>query len=79
MSNYDVIKAWKNPGYRNSLSAEQFAAMPANPAGTIEVDDSTIGHLAGAAAPQTSLCETKIACTMFKECSNLGCPTRLLC
>lgn len=33
MSNADVIRAWKDDAYRMSLSPEERAALPANPAG----------------------------------------------
>ena len=35
MNTVDVIRAWKDRSYRNSLSQEQLAALPANPVGTI--------------------------------------------
>jgi mersacidin/lichenicidin family type 2 lantibiotic len=74
MSNQNVIKAWKNAGYRKSLSAAELAALPSNPAGAIEVSEEALGKTAGARPKLTD-----IACTMFSECTNLGCPTRLLC
>jgi len=80
MSHQDIIRAWKNPAYRNTLSPAEREALPANPAGTIEISDEILGQFAGGAnnaAPHTVVCKTQIACTMFEECSNLGCPTRL--
>lgn len=35
MNTVDVIRAWKDRDYRNSLSQEQLAALPANPVGMI--------------------------------------------
>lgn len=35
MKTVDVIRAWKDRGYRNSLSQEQLASLPANPVGMI--------------------------------------------
>lgn len=32
MSNVDIIRAWKDAEYRDSLSAEQRALLPQNPA-----------------------------------------------
>ena len=37
MSKVNVIRAWKDRNYRNSLTAEQKAALPENPAGAVEV------------------------------------------
>ncbi len=33
MSHEQIIRAWKDSAYRNSLSAEELAQLPANPAG----------------------------------------------
>ena len=35
MKNVDVIRAWKDQEYHDSLTQEQRAALPANPAGTL--------------------------------------------
>jgi mersacidin/lichenicidin family type 2 lantibiotic len=37
MNTQNIIRAWKNPEYRDSLSESERAALPANPAGRIEV------------------------------------------
>ena len=34
-TNVDVARAWKDRDYRNSLSAEQLAALPKSPVGEI--------------------------------------------
>ena len=36
MSDLAVIRAWKDPQYRESLTEEQRAQLPAHPAGVIE-------------------------------------------
>src|SRR6478672_4522156 len=33
MSNQDIVRAWKDAGYRRRLSAEQLQWLPAHPAG----------------------------------------------
>jgi mersacidin/lichenicidin family type 2 lantibiotic len=35
----DIIRAWKDEGYRNSLSEAERAALPENPAGIVELSD----------------------------------------
>lgn len=40
MSNEDIIRAWKDEGYRNSLSITDLAQIPDNPAGLIELTDA---------------------------------------
>ena len=37
MSEQMIIQAWKNANYRQSLSADEQALLPAHPAGTIEL------------------------------------------
>lgn len=38
MKKLDIIRAWKDESYRNSLSAEQISQLPANPAGNLSED-----------------------------------------
>jgi mersacidin/lichenicidin family type 2 lantibiotic len=47
MSPNEVIRAWKDPAYRNSLNEAERAALPANPAGSIELSDADLGKVAG--------------------------------
>jgi mersacidin/lichenicidin family type 2 lantibiotic len=52
MSNVDVIRAWKDEEYRNSLSDAERAALPANPAGLIELTAAELQDVAGGARPK---------------------------
>jgi mersacidin/lichenicidin family type 2 lantibiotic len=47
MSRVDIIRAWKDSSYRRSLSKDQLAAMPANPAGAIELTDMEAAAIDG--------------------------------
>ena len=47
MSYETIIRAWKNEAYRNSLSAEDLALLPANPAGVIELTDADLTQANG--------------------------------
>jgi mersacidin/lichenicidin family type 2 lantibiotic len=49
VSKDNIIRIWKDPEYRSSLSAHQNALLPPNPAGTI--DDGKLAEVAGGAAP----------------------------
>jgi mersacidin/lichenicidin family type 2 lantibiotic len=42
-----VIRAWKDPEFRGSLSEEEQEALPENPAGAIELTDDELGMVAG--------------------------------
>src|SRR4051812_40434635 len=41
----DVIRAWKDAEYRESLSEADRAALPENPAGMTEVSDAELGDV----------------------------------
>ncbi len=45
MSHKDIIKAWKDEEFRNSLSNEQQALLPTNPAGLLELTDEALDDL----------------------------------
>jgi mersacidin/lichenicidin family type 2 lantibiotic len=51
MSKIDVIRAWKDEAYRMSLTPEQRSALPANPAGLIELQDADLDDVVGGARP----------------------------
>ena len=73
MSNKRIIRAWKDPLYRNSLSAAERAALPTNPAGSIELSDVDLGNVAGGRViqlPPSVMCPS-MACTPF--CSWVVC------
>lgn len=45
--NIDVIRAWKDAEYRESLSSSELAALPENPAGPMELLDDELDSVAG--------------------------------
>lgn len=51
MSHVDVIRAWKDEEYRLSLSEKERAALPANPAGLIELTAADLEKVVGGMAP----------------------------
>jgi mersacidin/lichenicidin family type 2 lantibiotic len=46
---FDIIRAWKDESYRSSLSTEEQALLPANPAGAFELSDAELEAIHGAA------------------------------
>ncbi len=60
MNKNDVIRAWKDPFYRATLSGEAQASLPQHPAGITELSDDQL-IVAGASA----LLTTAFACTEF--------------
>ena len=53
MNKTDVIRAWKDPLYRATLSEEEQAALPLNPAGVADLSDDQL-RIAGASTPATT-------------------------
>ncbi len=47
MSNIDIIRAWKDENYRNSLSDEQRFQLPPNPAGIIDLSEEEMESIVG--------------------------------
>ncbi len=56
MSAENIIRAWKDSEFRNSLSAGERALIPANPAGLIELTDEALDELVAGAAEAGSCC-----------------------
>lgn len=56
MKKSQIIRAWRNSEYYASLSAEQRAQVPANPAGVMDIDDAALNSVAG-------------GCGAYKDCS----------
>lgn len=63
MFDFDVVRAWKDAKYRRSLSAEQLARLPENPAGMVELTDAELGATGGAKGP--ILATTAPNCTLY--------------
>lgn len=45
----DIVRAWKDEEYRESLTAAQQETLPENPASEIELSDEELGQVDGAA------------------------------
>lgn len=47
MATFNIIRAWKDDDYRLSLSDEQRALLPENPAGALELTDDELSGIVG--------------------------------
>jgi mersacidin/lichenicidin family type 2 lantibiotic len=47
MNREDIVRAWKDPNYRSTLSKEQLAELPINPVGTFELTEAELAEVAG--------------------------------
>ena len=58
------IRAWEDPEFRSSLSAEDLAALPESPVGAIELTDAELGAVMGSDQSGNSVgCNTKTCVT----------------
>ncbi|PYT18031.1 MAG: mersacidin/lichenicidin family type 2 lantibiotic [Acidobacteria bacterium] len=56
----DVVRAWKDAAYRSSLSADEVAFLPSNPAGLVDLTDAELKEASGLTAVAQTTC---ICCT----------------
>jgi mersacidin/lichenicidin family type 2 lantibiotic len=47
MRNDTIIRAWKDERFRESLTATEIAALPENPAGSMDISDSDLDYVGG--------------------------------
>lgn len=62
-----IIRAWKDAKYRASLSDEERAQIPANPAGEIELTDAELGAVSGGMRSNSDLSSLLRTCTSGTE------------
>ena len=44
---FDIVRAWKDENYRQSLSDEQLCSLPANPVGEVELPEVDLEAVTG--------------------------------
>ncbi|HEY9420530.1 MAG TPA: mersacidin/lichenicidin family type 2 lantibiotic [Thermoanaerobaculia bacterium] len=55
MKKIDVVRAWRDEEYRNSLTPEELASLPESPAGVAVVEDSVLRSITGGCALSTKM------------------------
>jgi mersacidin/lichenicidin family type 2 lantibiotic len=75
MSTQNIIRAWKDKAYRESLSEAERALLPENPAGLIELTDADLDGVAGGITIQTTPCGS---CTSCFPCGEICLPIHTL-
>lgn len=68
MPKTDVIRAWKDAEYRESLSSSALAALPENPAGPMELRDDELDLAAGGETTVDPYCT--LDCSFGPACSS---------
>lgn len=54
----DVARAWKDPEYRKTLTPDELASLPPNPAGPAQLTDEQLDGVAGGASAVGVRCAT---------------------
>jgi len=66
----DVIRAWKDEKYFRSLTPSQREALPAHPAGLIELSDNDIRQVfGGSGSTNTDCSHPAIGCSNVLSCN----------
>lgn len=59
----DITRAWKDPEYRKTLTPDELASLPPNPAGAVADDElSTMAGGVGGLPPKTEGATTLLWC-----------------
>ena len=73
--NIDIVRAWKDEAYRQSLSEEDRCTLPENPVGEIELIDADLEAVYGG---QTALVGCSVVC-QSAVCGSAVCNSAALC
>ena len=69
MTTKNIIRAWRDAEFRNSLSESDRASLPAHPAGLIELSDAALNDVSGGMRARDT---TLWTCTMCLPCFASG-------
>ena len=56
MDRRSIVRAWKDPEYRKSLTPEELASLPPNPAGDLELFEQDLEKVSGGGTANTAKC-----------------------
>jgi mersacidin/lichenicidin family type 2 lantibiotic len=74
-----IVHSWKDEDYRMSLSSDEQALLPDNPAGLIELSDAELGGMAGGMEDRSwgGCYSQRFICpeSLFVPCSLFACPS----
>ena len=63
MTKINIVRAWKDEEYYLSLTEEQRASLPANPAAALELSDTDLRGVSGGSGSSNTDCSLpRIAC-----------------
>lgn len=68
MKKSTILRAWKDPMFRMSLSEEERSRLPSHPAGAASLDDRDLTRVAGGSTDSVCICTT----TVYTTCCSDG-------
>lgn len=68
--NIDLIRAWKDEEYRNSLNEAELANLPQNPAGMMDLTEEDLETVSGDGTTNTLVPQRTYEGTCGYACSN---------
>jgi len=70
VSHLPVIRAWKDPEYRLSLSEADLGLLPNHPAGLIDLTEADMNPIAGGGSEEVTYsgCTCVLGCTYGGDC-----------
>lgn len=71
MSHENIIRAWKDTDFRNSLSDKERELLPEHPAGVVELTDTELGAAVGGRPLSYGGCPNSTECTDLQGCTNI--------
>jgi mersacidin/lichenicidin family type 2 lantibiotic len=71
MPHLNIIRAWKDAGYRLGLSDAERVLLPENPAGVLELTDRELSTAVGGMPPTCDECSNM--CSMMMYCGSDSC------
>lgn len=73
MSKLEIIRAWKDQDYADSLTDVQQAMLPQNPAGIIELSDRDLEGAGGGEIATVTVTADDLCFSLMYSCITLGC------
>jgi len=75
----DIVRAWKDLKYRGTLTREELASLPPNPAGgSLELTDEDLSRIAGGYCMSIGTCASTCVCTIVVGCKEPSKPGPIL-
>jgi mersacidin/lichenicidin family type 2 lantibiotic len=68
----DILRAWKDPEYRKTLTPTELASVPENPAGDAELGPEELEGVAGGYHDSIGTCAKTCVCTIVCKVVPVG-------